>query len=40
MMSGLETQDFVALRTSCSIDIYCLEELAEKNARGIFYERF
>ena len=38
-MSDIKTQDFVALRTSCSIRRYCFEELAEKETREIFYEK-
>ena len=40
-MSNLETQDFVALRTSItSHRSYCLVELAERNTRDIFHEKF
>ena len=35
-MSDIKTRDFVALRTSCSIRRYSLEELADKETREIF----
>ena len=38
-MSGLETCDFIVLRTSCSIEKFVFTELAERNPREIFLEK-
>ena len=38
-MSGLETRDFIVLRTSCSIEKFVFMKLAERNPREIFLER-
>ena len=39
-MFGLETHDFIALITSCSIEKVVFTELAERDPRNIFLEKF